>query len=194
MKEYTLDAMKYGTDPDFWKWFYEEHYKKAFFTLRPKAKMENYIDTLEKTLSELKENIDWAKYNDTKDSWMITHSKKSLLVQISVLKEYIGKFYKKNKEEYNEILIHSSIILKALKNECIHIYMKDGQVAAGIGDGYFFFDDDRGINDIDVYRKMFKDKALAFDIADALVMLKEFCFDEYKYYIDYLKKTIEQEC
>lgn len=183
MKEYTLNAMEYGTEPGFWKWFYEEHYKESFFMLRPKAKMENYIDELNKSLSELNESISWAKYNNINDSWIVTHSKKSLLVQVGVLKDYICNFYNKNKEEYNDILIHSALISKALKEGRIHLFMKDGQVAAQIGDNYFFFDDDRGISDINIYRRMFKEKALAFDIADALVTLKELIPDEYKYYM-----------
>ena len=31
MKEYTLNGIKYGTEPDFWKWFYEDEYKNMFF-------------------------------------------------------------------------------------------------------------------------------------------------------------------
>ena len=91
MEEYTLDGMKYGRDPEFWKWLYTGDCKRDFLLCNPKRTQENYIDKLKNDLSELSraENLEWAnKKNDT-DQWIIKHSKDSLLAQIEGLKKVI---------------------------------------------------------------------------------------------------------
>lgn len=92
MKEYTLNGIKYGTEPDFWKWFYEGEYMNMFFMCHPNAKFENYITKLEQDLSEHIKSVDWANREIQSDSWLVSHSKKCLLVQIDVLQNIITNF------------------------------------------------------------------------------------------------------
>lgn len=91
MKNYTMDGMKCGRNPDFWKWFYVGEYQEHFLSHHPKRTTEDYIQHLEDTLQEFTslENLEWANTKDDFDKWIVKHSKESLLVQIEGLKKAI---------------------------------------------------------------------------------------------------------
>lgn len=75
MKEYTLDGMKYGIDPRFWKWFYLGKYMENYFLCNPKRTKKDFLDKLKRDLAALNvpENLD----------------EKSALAQIEGLREAI---------------------------------------------------------------------------------------------------------
>lgn len=91
MKEYTFDGMKYGTDPDFWKWFYLGNYRMAYFLNDSKRLGKDFINKLQEDLLILNrpENLEWANNKKDTDKWIIKHSKESLLAQIEGLKKAI---------------------------------------------------------------------------------------------------------
>lgn len=90
MKEYTLDGMKYGTNPDFWEWFYLGNYRMVYFLNDSKGLGKDFINKLQEDLLILAcpENLEWANNKDDSDKW-IKHSKESLLAQIEGLKKAI---------------------------------------------------------------------------------------------------------
>lgn len=93
MKKYTLDGMKYGTDPDFWKWFYLGNYRMNYFLNISEQLGKDFLNKLQEDLIVLSrpENLEWANKKDDSDKWIIKHSKESLLAQIKGLKKAIDE-------------------------------------------------------------------------------------------------------
>lgn len=89
--------------------------------------------------------------------------------------------------EYKEIMKLIPLVHKGLKNKVINLGMMDGQVVAFIGGNYFFIDDDRGLDNIEIYKKCFTESRLEENICIALYELKEMYPDEYNYYLLCLK-------
>lgn len=101
--------------------------------------------------------------------------------------KFMSNIVDKSFSEYKEIMKPLSLVSHGLKNGIIKLGMKDGQVIAYIGGNYFFIDDDRGLNDIEVYRRMFTQLELEQLICIALHELKDMYLDEYNYYLLCLK-------
>lgn len=85
--------------------------------------------------------------------------------------------------EYKEIMKLMPLVHNGLKNKRINLNMMDGQVVAYVGQNYFFIDDDRGLDNIEIYKKCFSESQLEENICIALYELKDMYVDEYNYYL-----------